>query len=60
MKLLSLALLGAFTFALVGCEASGHVDTDHDNDTHTTYRKTTIERPSGETTVKTETRHESD
>jgi hypothetical protein len=62
MKLLSLALLGAFAFALVGCEASGHVsDNDRDSsDRNSSYRKTTFERPSGETTIRTETRHDND
>lgn len=63
MKLLSLALLGLFTFALVGCEASGSVgkDSDHvDSDSRTSYHKTTVVHPNGETTVKTETHHEND
>ena len=59
------ALLGASV--LVGCEASGRVDTDHDHDvntsslpadSHTTYQKTTVEHPNGDTSVHTEKRTE--
>jgi hypothetical protein len=46
-RLLSLALLGMFTFGMLGCHASGDVDTDHDASS-TTYKKTTtVDHPSG-------------
>jgi hypothetical protein len=28
-RLITLVVLGAFMFTIVGCEAHGHVDTDH-------------------------------
>ena len=48
-RLLTLAMLGAFTFAIAGCHASGDVDTDHDtSSSSTTYKKTTtVDSPSG-------------
>ena len=60
MKLIASALIAVLgASVLVGCEASAKVgDPDHvdttSSDTHTTYKKTTIERPTGETTVHTE------
>ncbi len=58
MKAIALSLFAAFTFALVGCEASGSVGHTDDSDSRTSYKKTTVEHPDGETTVKTETRHD--
>ena len=41
--LLSLAVLGLFSAAIVGCEASGSVgDTDRDHETRTEIKKTTV------------------
>jgi hypothetical protein len=64
-QLLTLALLGLFSAALMGCEASARVGEEDDvsrttvrtGDTDTTYRKstTTIE-PDGDRTTRTETR----
>ena len=59
MKLIASALVAMIGAAvLVGCEASAKVgDPDHvdtSTDTHTTYKKTTVTTPSGDTSVKTE------
>ncbi len=56
MKLIASTLVALFAASLiVGCEASGRVDTYSTPDnSHTTYKKTTIEHPNGDTTVKTE------
>jgi hypothetical protein len=52
-KLLTVILLGVFSAAIVGCEASAKVgDTDS---TDTTYKKTTTVDKSGDTTTRTET-----
>jgi hypothetical protein len=55
-KLLSLAMLGAFSAAIIGCHASGDVDTDHDSGT--TYKKTTYKADGGTKTTKTEVKRE--
>lgn len=45
--LLTLAMLGAFAFAIAGCHASGDVDTDHDTSTSSYKKTTTVDHPSG-------------
>ncbi len=57
-KLLSAAMLCAISAAIIGCEASAHVDTDEDHD-HDTVKRTTVEHNDGDRTVKTEI-HEHD
>ena len=58
-RLLSLALLGIFSAALAGCEASAKVDTDGrvDADSGRSYSRTTVKReaPSGDTTYERRT-----
>ena len=55
--LLSLALLGMFGFAIIGCESSPKDSPDTTPPgTSTTYKKTTVKEPDG--TVKTESRTE--
>ena len=55
-KLLSLAALGLFSAAIVGCHASADVDSpDSDG---TTYKKTTYKNDGGTKTTKTEVKKE--
>ena len=51
-RLLSIALLGCFSMALVGCSASGSVDTpnDHASTSDTSYKKTTYKDANGNVT----------
>jgi len=58
-KLLATLALGMFiTGGLVGCEASAHVDADHDHGTDTSYKKTTTVQPDGDRVTKTEIRRD--
>jgi hypothetical protein len=52
-KLLTLVMLGLFSAAIVGCEASAEVDDDNDGD-GTYTKKTTVKSDDGEKTTKTE------
>ena len=54
-RVISLAVLAMFTAAVVGCEASAKVG-DPDDSTKTTYKKTTVTEPNGDTSTKVETR----
>lgn len=56
-RLFSLVVLGLFSAAVVGCEASGRVDTDNVEDgTSKSVKKTTVTEPDGDRTTKTEVR----
>lgn len=58
-KLLSLAVLGVFSAAIVGCHASADVDSpDHNADSHTTYKKTEYKNNGDTKTTKTEVKRE--
>jgi hypothetical protein len=59
-KLLSMAMLGVFCTAVVGCHASADVDTPDNGDSHTTYKKTEYKANGDTKTTKTEVRHEND
>jgi hypothetical protein len=52
-KLLTLLMLGIFSFAIIGCEASAEVD-DNDNGRDSYSKKTTTVDDDGDRTVKTE------
>ena len=52
-KLLTVLMLGLFSVAIIGCEASAEVD-DNDNDRDTYSKKTTTVDNDGDRTVKTE------
>ena len=54
-RLLTLLMLGLFSAAIVGCEASGRVGDDEDADS---YRRTTTVRDIDGDTTRTETRTE--
>jgi hypothetical protein len=56
-SLLTLIVLGMFSAAMVGCEASASVG-DEDADRDTSYKKTTTVDGDGDRTVKTETKVE--
>jgi len=51
-KLLTLVMLGLFSVAIVGCEASAEVDDDNDRDSYS--KKTTTVDNDGDRTTKTE------
>jgi hypothetical protein len=60
-KLLSIAMLGLFCAAVVGCHASADVDSPDDGmDSHTTYKKTEYKANGDTKTTKTEVKHEND
>ena len=52
-KLLTLVMLGLFSVAVIGCEASAEVD-DNDDGRDTYSKKTTTVDNDGDRTVKTE------
>jgi hypothetical protein len=56
-SLLTLIVLGLFSAAMVGCEASASVG-DEDRDRDASYKKTTTVNSDGDRTVKTETKVE--
>ena len=51
-KLLTVLMLGLFSVAIIGCEASAEVDDDDDRDSYS--KKTTTIDNDGDRTVKTE------
>ncbi len=56
MKRIATALLlGLFVASVVGCEASAKIG-DNDTTHNSTYKKTTVTTPSGDTTIRTEKR----
>jgi len=55
-RIFSLLMLAAFSVAIIGCEASGTVGDTDDHDT--SYKRTTVEHPNGDTSVKTEVHHD--
>ena len=54
-KLLTLAVLGMFATAIVGCHASADVDSPNDAN-NSSYKKTTVKSDGGTKTTKTETK----
>jgi hypothetical protein len=54
-KLLTVLMLGLFSVAIIGCEASAEVD-DNDNGRDTYSKKTTTVDEDGDRTTKTEVR----
>ncbi|MGH7213479.1 MAG: hypothetical protein ACREIT_01670 [Tepidisphaeraceae bacterium] len=60
-RFITLMMLGMFSFALLGCEASGRVGDDDMDDGDVTYKKkTTTVNDDGDRTVKTEIRRDVD
>jgi hypothetical protein len=51
-KLLTVLMLGMFSFAIIGCEASAEVDDNNDHDSYS--KKTTTVDKDGDRTTKTE------
>ena len=56
-KLLSLAALGLFSAAIIGCHASADVDSS-DTGNSSSYKKTTYHNDGGTKTTKTEVKKE--
>lgn len=57
-KILSIAVLGMFSAAIVGCHASADIDGPDDADSHTTYKKTEYKDNGDTKTTKTEVKRE--